>query len=381
MDVFNSALRNPLPPIRKESDQHGDDSPPSRLNLVQPDDAEDRKKKNLRRKHRNSHLGCGTCKKRRIKCDENLPQCFNCVKGKLHCAYLNLDAPARNALRMAQYNQNLRQDRHDEPKKEKDPEPQPQHYSGMVPMLVLSAPHSNQMPHAPPVAQPTAAPIMQQQYGPLVLFQPMATAVAGITTYLPMQVQVVTSQMPVIFQPDVQMQMMHMQQVQQQQQMQQVQMQQVQLQQQNLNMQKSIEQPVMVMQNTIHGSYEHDLPTVPLVNSAINNVSSALNSVNNTNGAYRVGSNGVSSSTHSNSSDLAIPAIGTLSNPASLRTSPRLPLVRPVLLSLLSAFEHEPRVKPDDASIRLPPIHSTETLQPATSPTSDKVPSIQRLLS
>lgn len=68
------------------------------------------KKKNLRRKHSNSHLGCGTCKKRRIKCDEMLPQCFNCVKGKLHCAYLNLDAPARNALRMAQYNQYLRGD-------------------------------------------------------------------------------------------------------------------------------------------------------------------------------------------------------------------------------------------------------------------------------
>lgn len=72
------------------------------------DDETTRKKRNSRRKHRNSHLGCGTCKKRRIKCDEMLPQCFNCVKGKLHCAYLNLDAPARNALRMAQYNQNMR---------------------------------------------------------------------------------------------------------------------------------------------------------------------------------------------------------------------------------------------------------------------------------
>lgn len=69
------------------------------------------KKKNTRRRHRNSHLGCGTCKKRRIKCDENLPLCLNCLKGKLHCAYLNLDPTARNALRMAQYNQNVRGDR------------------------------------------------------------------------------------------------------------------------------------------------------------------------------------------------------------------------------------------------------------------------------
>lgn len=77
-------------------------------------DENGRKRKNFRRKHRNSHLGCGTCKKRRIKCDEMLPQCFNCVKGKLHCAYLNLDAPARNALRMAQFNQNLRGDASEE---------------------------------------------------------------------------------------------------------------------------------------------------------------------------------------------------------------------------------------------------------------------------
>lgn len=72
-----------------------------------------KKKKNSRRKHRNSHLGCGTCKKRRIKCDETLPACLNCLKGKLHCAYLNLDNNARNALRIAQYNQNIRQDKLD----------------------------------------------------------------------------------------------------------------------------------------------------------------------------------------------------------------------------------------------------------------------------
>lgn len=72
-----------------------------------------KKKKNSRRKHRNSHLGCGTCKKRRIKCDETLPACLNCLKGKLHCAYLNLDNNARNALRVAQYNQTIRQEKLD----------------------------------------------------------------------------------------------------------------------------------------------------------------------------------------------------------------------------------------------------------------------------
>ena len=58
-------------------------------------------------------MGCGTCKKRRIKCDETLPACLNCLKGKLHCAYLNLDNNARNALRVAQYNQTIRQEKLD----------------------------------------------------------------------------------------------------------------------------------------------------------------------------------------------------------------------------------------------------------------------------
>ena len=76
-------------------------------------DLSSKRKRNSRRKHRNSHLGCGTCKRRRIKCDETLPSCLNCMKGKLHCAYLNLDNHARNALRLAQYNQSMRQDRLD----------------------------------------------------------------------------------------------------------------------------------------------------------------------------------------------------------------------------------------------------------------------------
>lgn len=129
MDMFNSALKNPHPPARRKTERKDDDSPqdPSDSPEARPPDPLDdrRRKKNLRRKHRNSHLGCGICKKRRIKCDENLPQCLNCVKGKLHCAYLNLDAPARNALRMAQYNQNLRDDRLDKVAKAKDLLPSP----------------------------------------------------------------------------------------------------------------------------------------------------------------------------------------------------------------------------------------------------------------
>ena len=38
---------------------------------------------------------------------------FKLFKGKLHCAYLNLDNNARNALRVAQYNQTIRQEKLD----------------------------------------------------------------------------------------------------------------------------------------------------------------------------------------------------------------------------------------------------------------------------
>lgn len=48
------------------------------------------KKKGLRRKkHKNSKLGCPTCKRRRVKCTENLPQCTNCVKHGTRCEYLD----------------------------------------------------------------------------------------------------------------------------------------------------------------------------------------------------------------------------------------------------------------------------------------------------
>lgn len=47
------------------------------------------KKAPRRKKHRNSKLGCATCKRRRIKCMENLPACTNCVKHRVRCEYLD----------------------------------------------------------------------------------------------------------------------------------------------------------------------------------------------------------------------------------------------------------------------------------------------------
>ncbi|CAK9438790.1 uncharacterized protein LODBEIA_P30140 [Lodderomyces beijingensis] len=44
-----------------------------------------------RRRHTNSKLGCLNCKKKKIRCDERLPSCQNCLKGKGDtCSYLSL---------------------------------------------------------------------------------------------------------------------------------------------------------------------------------------------------------------------------------------------------------------------------------------------------
>ncbi|ODQ65177.1 hypothetical protein NADFUDRAFT_51772 [Nadsonia fulvescens var. elongata DSM 6958] len=43
-----------------------------------------------RRTHKKSHLGCQTCKKRRIKCDETLPKCGPCTRIKIACSYTDM---------------------------------------------------------------------------------------------------------------------------------------------------------------------------------------------------------------------------------------------------------------------------------------------------
>lgn len=43
--------------------------------------------KRQRRVHRKSRLGCQECKRRKIKCDESLPVCLNCVRRDTECSY------------------------------------------------------------------------------------------------------------------------------------------------------------------------------------------------------------------------------------------------------------------------------------------------------
>ncbi|KAL4929308.1 Zn(II)2Cys6 transcription factor domain-containing protein [Aspergillus undulatus] len=40
-----------------------------------------------RKTHKKSRLGCGNCKKRRIKCDERKPSCRNCIRHCIECDY------------------------------------------------------------------------------------------------------------------------------------------------------------------------------------------------------------------------------------------------------------------------------------------------------
>ncbi|CCE88586.1 Piso0_001355 [Millerozyma farinosa CBS 7064] len=54
-----------------------------------------------RRKHKNSKNGCPNCKKRRVKCSEDLPACMNCIKHKVRCGYLDYTEEQLNELKEA----------------------------------------------------------------------------------------------------------------------------------------------------------------------------------------------------------------------------------------------------------------------------------------
>ncbi|OCK87144.1 uncharacterized protein K441DRAFT_623504 [Cenococcum geophilum 1.58] len=54
-----------------------------------------------RRRHAKSKRGCTGCKRRRIKCDESLPACRNCVKKGVQCSFLdNPASESRNSSRL-----------------------------------------------------------------------------------------------------------------------------------------------------------------------------------------------------------------------------------------------------------------------------------------
>lgn len=76
--------RPDLPPSQRQGTDncHSPSPDPPRMST-------DKKTVTRRKKHRNSKLGCATCKRRRVKCMEDLPACTNCVKHRVHCDYLD----------------------------------------------------------------------------------------------------------------------------------------------------------------------------------------------------------------------------------------------------------------------------------------------------
>ena len=93
-------------------------------------------KKSKRRKHKNSKLGCATCKERRVKCSEDLPSCTNCIKHKVKCPYLDYTEEQLNELKQAQYLQQQPTDSEDELQVQQEPQPESQSQSQLNPPLL-----------------------------------------------------------------------------------------------------------------------------------------------------------------------------------------------------------------------------------------------------
>ncbi|KAK7203846.1 hypothetical protein BZA70DRAFT_282221 [Myxozyma melibiosi] len=55
-----------------------------------------------RKSHRKSKTGCVTCRQRRVKCDEQLPVCANCIRHKVRCDYADLSSDAIRDRHLAQ---------------------------------------------------------------------------------------------------------------------------------------------------------------------------------------------------------------------------------------------------------------------------------------
>lgn len=60
------------------------------------------KSNTTRRRHTNSKLGCLNCKKKKIRCDEHVPECKNCQKSRKNvCSYLSLSEKELNKVKLA----------------------------------------------------------------------------------------------------------------------------------------------------------------------------------------------------------------------------------------------------------------------------------------
>ncbi|KAG7662956.1 uncharacterized protein J8A68_003506 [[Candida] subhashii] len=94
MSYSNTVYANKSP-LDSNNNSNGSNATPMGINMAATSLGEKAK----RRKHKNSKLGCPNCKKRRVKCSEDLPSCLNCRKHKVKCGYLDYTEDQLNELR------------------------------------------------------------------------------------------------------------------------------------------------------------------------------------------------------------------------------------------------------------------------------------------
>ncbi|KAG5660215.1 hypothetical protein KAF25_003737 [Fusarium avenaceum] len=61
-----------------------------------------------RRSHTKSRMGCLTCKRRHIRCDESYPQCQNCTKHKVKCSFHDTPLQEELLVKMSPQDQQIR---------------------------------------------------------------------------------------------------------------------------------------------------------------------------------------------------------------------------------------------------------------------------------
>ncbi|RLV92018.1 hypothetical protein JA1_003369 [Spathaspora sp. JA1] len=429
--VHSAYTTRPPPPILME---HTDNTEPSTSTTTREvkertrsgsnssgsSSSSSRKKKNSRRKHRNSHLGCGTCKRRRIKCDESLPSCLNCLKGKLHCAYLNLDTNARNALRMAQYNQNIRQEKLNDLGFKKDdhnatqgiptmihhapppPPPPPPHMqvvpssygapgqpTSLSPQYVTQTIHqgiptmaTTTAPGATPItatATTTATPsVVQSPYGPLVaVLTNTGSVVYAPTSTLSQPLQIVTT-LPTANSLDQGI----LQQMQQQQQQQQIQ-QQIQAQHQ-LQAQQHVQAHLQQQQQQQQAQQpQQQQPSlVPITSSAASVAVKASQSIPLQSEDISLPPITNTAMSNSSSSELKLPGVKSSHSYTDVKSvlSSSSPERSPILPSLSQQLNESSSREDNNITVKLPSISTLKRGTGTTPEDEEKVP-ISKLIS
>lgn len=83
--------------------------------MVYPHPALPKPERKTRKTHKNSRDGCPNCKSKRIKCSEELPSCFNCIKKNYRCGYLDFPKEKLDAIRKKNAKKEQQSQQHNPP--------------------------------------------------------------------------------------------------------------------------------------------------------------------------------------------------------------------------------------------------------------------------